>query len=429
MTSLSIGQSWRWLRNPYGFLDAAREQQGPTFRLRLPVVGNALVTGDPSLVEATAANKALIGGRGTRALRPVLGEDSLIVLEDGAHAAHRRLLAPAFHGATLDEHDEFTRATAEHAVRSLPARGSFSIADVVRQITLRVIARILFGELQSERLERLLALTDRFMRSFRSPAVLFVKALHFDLGRLSPWGRLQDNRRQLIDFTREEIARRRRGEVHGNDVLTRMVTVENSGEIRLSDDAIVSEVLTLLLFGHDTTAAAMAWAFLHIYADRGVVDRLEQERSDSGDPARNPYLRACVNESLRLCPVVVHLTRVASRHTELDSHVLRRDDRVLPCAYLAHRDASVFEAPERFVPERFLAPAGISRWSWFPFGIGARRCLGEQLALRQMQIILGTFAGHADLELDPAYVAEPVRSMLLIVPAQGTLMRLRGRRG
>ena len=77
-----LANSYHWLRDPYALLDAAQEEHGMTFEARLPVVGKVLISGDPKLIRATLRNRWLIGGRGTRALRPILGNDSLIILEN-----------------------------------------------------------------------------------------------------------------------------------------------------------------------------------------------------------------------------------------------------------------------------------------------------------------------------------------------------------
>ena len=78
--------------------------------------------------------------------------------------------------------------------------------------------------------------------------------------------------------------------------------------VAIADAILVEEVLSLLLFGHDTAAAAMSWAFVHIFQDRALVERL---RAETGEEL--PLLRACIQESMRLCPVVVHLALEGDR--------------------------------------------------------------------------------------------------------------------
>ena len=100
---------------------------------------------------------------------------------------------------------------------------------------------------------------------------------------------------------------------------------------------------------------------------------------------------------------------------------MREGERVLPCAYLAHHNEEVFPAPGSFLPERFLDGQNYGH-AYFPFGIGARLCLGEPFAMRQMLLILSTFLAEAALEFAPGYQPRPSRNLVLIVPRQGTLM-------
>ncbi len=413
-------RAWRWLRAPYAFLDEAAARHGPSFNLRLPVVGRALLTGDPELIAATARNKDLVGGRGTRALRPVLGEDSLIVLEGEVHAAHRRCIAPAFTAEAAGVYDAATRRFGFEAVEALALGTEFSVQALMRSISLRVILRVLFGELNAHEERRAIMLTERLLDSFRHPAFLFIKVLQRDLGGLSPWGRFVNNRADLRVFIMQHIKAARR--TPADDGLIGKLARVDCG---LDDGALFEEAMSLLLFGHDTAAASLAWAFHHIHTHPEVLARLREEARTHDEPT--PFMQACIKESQRLCPVVVHLTRVARRATELAGHPLAKNDRVLPCAYLAHRNPDVYAEPTHYRPERFIDQPEPPTWSFFPFGFGARKCVGSPLAERQMALLLWSFMRHTDLEAVGGGGFRPVRDMLLITPAGGTPMRLRER--
>lgn len=410
-------RAWRWLRAPYAFLDEAAARHGPSFNLHLPVVGRALLTGDPEMIAALARNKDLIGGRGTQVLRPVLGEDSLIVLEGERHAAHRRCIAPAFTTEAARVYDALTRQFAHEAVRALVPGEVFGVQAAMRSISLRVILRVLFGALQEREEHRAVMLTERLLDSFRHPAFLFIKALQRDFGGLSPWGRFVNNRAGLRVFITQRIKAARR--TPGDDGLIGKLARSECG---LDDGALFEEAMSLLLFGHDTAAASLAWAFHHVHAHPEVLARLREEAREYEEPT--DFMQACIRESQRLCPVVVHLTRVARRATELAGHPLAKNDRVLPCAYLAHRNPDVYAEPTRYRPERFLDQPEPPTWSFFPFGFGARKCVGSALAERQMALLLWSFMRHARLEHADKKTLAPVRDMLLITPERGTPMRL-----
>jgi cytochrome P450 len=191
----------------------------------------------------------------------------------------------------------------------------------------------------------------------------------------------------------------------------------------LAESDLVTEIFALLMFGHDTTAVTLAWAFAHIYSHPHVVDRLRSESFSSAQLDDEPptLWQACLNESMRLAPAVVQLFRVAEQEVQLTGQTVRQGEMVMPCLYLAHHNPEIFPAPDQFRPERFLTQS-YPPATFFPFGFGARLCLGKALAQRQMPLILSTLIQNADLALAPGYVPTPSRYMVLIAPRAGTLM-------
>jgi cytochrome P450 family 110 len=405
-----LRRTLRWLKDPYAVLDQARERHGLTFWLDLALAGRAFVTGDPALVREITNHPYLDAGRGIAALKEIMGDRSLITLDGEDHAARRRIVAPLF-GREIERLDEMTARTTAEALREIPTGVEFSFYDLARRISLRAIIRLIFGEVSTVQAERLV---DAFLLSFESPWVLFLKPLHVDLGPLSPWGRALRNRRRLREYLRERIAECRLGTASPDAGLARIVK-EGSD---LADDEIATEVLALLLFGHDTGAAALAWAFAHLHQRPEDVARARTE---------DAYLKACLEESMRLCPVVVHVTRVARQDVRIGSHDLPVGTRIFPSAYLAQRNPEVFPEPDRFRPERFFA-GKTYEGSYFPFGFSPRTCVGRHFVMRQMILMTSTILRLADLALAPGYEPRPERRLVLILPKAGTRMVLKSHR-
>jgi len=293
----------------------------------------------------------------------------------------------------------------------------FSFYEAARRISLKAIVRFIFGEHGPEEERSMELLVEDFLQSFRNPLVLYLRFLQVDLGPGSPWGRAIRNRDRLRARILREIDEQRKGRGPSTGLLASLV---GSGAAP-GDNDLATEVLTLLMFGHDTSAAAMAWAMAHLLQHPEAIERARAEAGAAGEPTRSPYLEACIRESMRLCPVVVHVTRVARRDLELGGYRVRQGERVLPSAYLAHHNQEVFPEPERFMPQRFLNGHNYGH-AYFPFGIGGRLCLGEPFAMRQMVLILSTFVAQASLEFATGYEAQPVRNLVLIMPRRGTLV-------
>jgi cytochrome P450 len=272
-----VWNSWSWLVDPYGFLQREAVREGRyTFRRALPVLGSALLTGEPEVIAEIVSHPKLDAGRGIVGLRSILGDDSLIMLDGPEHTARRTLVSPVLRGAALDRYSTMMlEVTREHA-RRLPE--TFSGHELLHSISLQAIARVMFGsdpEIVACAVQRI----ERFLHSVQTPLLLFLRPLQLDLGWASPWGRALRHREALRALCRERMG-------CGEGLVSELA--QQAPE--LDREVLITEILALLLFGHDTGAAQMAWALAHLL-QHGQAERASQ------DPA---WLEACLRESMRL---------------------------------------------------------------------------------------------------------------------------------
>ncbi|MGW2324740.1 cytochrome P450 [Streptomyces sp. NPDC001700] len=187
------------------------------------------------------------------------------------------------------------------------------------------------------------------------------------------------------------IAAARRGEAGPDGPGLLRVLVE-AGESRpeYTDQLIRDELVTLLTAGHETTATTLAWLYLlldrHPEARRWALDA-----GPEGSPERETALRALASETLRLYPVAWLMPRHATEDDTVAGYRVEAGTDLLVCPYLTHRDPDLWPEPERFDPARFADDGrGSARHgAYFPFGLGARACLGAQFAMREMTALLG----------------------------------------
>jgi cytochrome P450 family 110 len=167
------------------------------------------------------------------------------------------------------------------------------------------------------------------------------------------------------------------------------------------------------------------WSDSNAFEDvrQEVLERRETIGGQTKNPEEMVLLRSAIQESMRLSPVVVHLTRHAISPTQVGPFAVAKGGRVLPCMYLAHRNPLVFEHPNRFMHKRFVNAKPEWRHSYFPFGFGNRLCAGMPFALRQMVLITSELIANSTLELVSTEAARPVRNMVLIVPFGGPSMQ------
>lgn len=242
--SNKIINSYSWLFHPYEFLDRALENYGLTFLLDMPTMGESLVTGDPAYVSEIIKNKNLIGGRGTQAIRPLMGDDSLIILEGDTHNTRRQILLPFFKLKNIKKFDDLTLNKTLNEIQKLNKNDSFSVFATVRQITLKVIIQLIFGALPAEKQELITRLVNDYYFSFKNPLYLFVKPLHFNFGKFSPWGRLVRNKKALNKFIIEELKlQKSHKNLNPTNLLDELIISSESSEAKLSNDSIFNDVV------------------------------------------------------------------------------------------------------------------------------------------------------------------------------------------
>jgi cytochrome P450 len=210
------------------------------------------------------------------------------------------------------------------------------------------------------------------------------------------------------------------------------ITGEGMSATQLRDEAV-----TPLIAGHTTVAAALAWT-CSLLAQHPEAERTLQGELDTVLGGRHPtpqdlprlrYTRLVIEESLRLYPPTWVTARTPTAHDEIGGHRIPAQSVLLLSPYVLHRHPAFWEHPERFTPER-LTPeraTGRPRFAYFPFGGGPRRCIGQNLAMLEMQVILAMVAQAYEVRFVPGPPVEP-EARLTLLPRHGPWVTLRHRR-
>jgi cytochrome P450 family 135 len=409
-------QTLGWIIRPGPFLQRCRDRYGDVFTLKIadetwvllanPEDVKQIFTGDPRLLHAGEAN---------RILRPILGANSVLLLDEGPHMRQRKLLLPPFHGERMQRYGALMREVAEREIDGWPRGKPFALWPHMQAVTLEVIMRAVFGVEGGARLDRLRevlrqALDSTTRRSFQLAAAV--------LGPDRMQG-LSSFRRPIeaVDEQLFEVIGARRAEQdleERDDILSLLLQARDEDGEPMSDQELRDELMTLLVAGHETTATALAWAIERLVRHPGKLTRLREEAEAGGDE----YSDAVAKETLRLRPVLPIVLRTLSEPMEIGGFELPARVSVAPCIYLVHRDPDSYPDPAAFRPERFLEePAGT--YTWIPFGGGVRRCIGGSFAVFEMKTVLSAVASR--VQLRPAKPAREhvVRRAITLTPSRG----------
>jgi cytochrome P450 len=187
----------------------------------------------------------------------------------------------------------------------------------------------------------------------------------------------------------EEIAERRgAGDLaERDDIMSLLLQATHEDGAAMSDVEVRDELMTLLVAGHETTANALSWAVERLCRHPEKLARLREE-VEAGEEV---YLKAVVQETLRLRPVISIVLRKLQEPMELGGRLLPAGVSIVPSIYLVQRRADIYPQPHEFVPERFIEAEGgktPGTYTWIPFGGGVRRCLGAAFAQFEMEAVL-----------------------------------------
>jgi cytochrome P450 len=385
-----------WFRRAQWMQDQCAARFGDMFTLRILNQGTWVVLSHPDHVKQvfTGDPGVFHAGEGNRILLPVLGEHSVLLLDDGAHIEQRKLLLPPFHGKRMQRYGELMGEIAAAEIERWPRGEPYRLRPRMQAVTLEIILRAVFGIGEGERLERLRTELRRLLDMVTNPRLMIFPAL---LGpeRLARYKPFQRDVARVDAPIYEEIAERRNASdlAERDDILSLLLQTRHEDGSPMSDTELRDELVTLLVAGHETTATALAWAVERLVHHPDKLDRLTEEVR----AGENEYLDAVVTETLRLRPVISAVARRLTEAVEIGGWSLPAGVTITPSIYLVHRRPDVYPEPERFLPERFIDNQP-GTYTWIPFGGGVRRCLGGAFAMFEMSAVLSELVRRRRLE-------------------------------
>ncbi|SEG79573.1 Cytochrome P450 [Nonomuraea solani] len=410
----SLQTTW-FMADAPGAFESYHRKYGPIFTVRY--------SGFPPEVYVTTAELAEQvfrtdqgGGHAGAARRDFLehmvGAHSVLTLDGDPWWRHRKTLNPPLRAKQVAGYHDDIAAIAAEKIATWPLDRPFPLRDRMQEITLEIIIRLIFGVTDAGRVDRLRELLPGLIETGGSMQVAMLpERLRGPLGRVPflPYGRFLRLRAEVDALLFDEI-RRRRAAPGGTDVLGRLLETE------LGDQEIRDELITMLIAGHETTATGLAWAFERLLRMPDILRRL---------PDDEPYLDAVVKEVLRVRPVVYEAPRLLDAPLRLGEYEIPAGWYAGPYIPLVHRDPAAFPAPGEFRPERFLE--GHQSRAWMPFGGGRRFCVGAQLALLEMRVIIREVLSRLELTApDQAPEGRRLKNVTL-APAKLTRVTARAR--
>lgn len=412
--------------DPLAYLSSAHRRYGDVVAFPVPGPPALLISGpvDIRRVLQTAARNWSKETLQYHALGRVTGP-GLLASSEPNWIDHRRLAAPAFHHSRLEVIGlQVAEATDTVLTRSAPDTRDgciVDVADLTLRIALDVVGRALFSADLSDRAQQLLETTSAAAR-------LVVR-----LGRSvlpSRWPttlhrRLAEARRTLDALCLELVASRRAASAPGEDLLGLLI---DGG---LKDQEIRDELVTMIIAGHETVAASLAWTLMLLAEDQPAQDRLRDEVAAHDGPvpmvrtaARLPWTRAVIDESLRLYPPAWVISRRCRQADLIGGRDVPAGTTAIISPWVLHRRADYWPAVHEFAPQRFVDDQAARTDHYLPFGAGPRLCIGREFALGEMSVVLSRLLARYRVTVPPGWSRPKARADVAIHPHGGMPLQL-----
>jgi cytochrome P450 len=316
------------------------------------------------------------------------------------HKQHRRLMMPAFHKKQIAQYHADMVLLTQHMLDRWQVGARLDVLTEMKQLTLRIAVKTLFGVDDEAEMERV----GLLLRRLKTAPLALAVPLNVPG---SPYHRVLDLAEQMETFTRKLIASKRL-QPEASDVLAVLVHTHDEDGTQLSDNELISNVFTLFVAGHETTSHALAWTLFlldqypHLFSD--LLDELDGALY-GGIPTPEQLMHLSlldrvIKESLRLLPPASIGVRVTTTACDLGGYALPLGASVLYSEYVTHRLPELYENPYSFKPERW-ATLNRSPYEYLPFSAGHHRCIGAEFAAYELKVVLAMLLQRYRLSLVP----------------------------
>jgi len=377
-------------------------------------------------------NDNFIKERTVQRSKMLLGE-GMITAEGAQHRAQRQTAQPAFHRQRIPEYASAIVREAARTREGWRAGERRDIAIDMMHLTLNVVAQTLFAtnlrEQSGDEVHELADAINRIMGLYNF--LVMLPAAEWLVHARPPGLAAFVRARKRIDAVVYRMIEAHRRQRSDRGSLLDMMLAASPDRSPESEQSLRDQVITIFLAGYETVANALAWTW-YLLSQNPECERRMQAEIDRELQGRLPgfddlprlrYTEMVLAESMRLYPPAWAMGRYALSDFRLGEYFLPAKTTVLMSQFILHRDARFFPDPLRFDPERFTPEAKARRvkFTYFPFGAGARQCIGESFAWMEGVLVLATLAQQWKLSLVPGHRVEP-QPLITLRPKYGMRM-------
>ena len=420
-----LHKPWARIGRPLRLFTYMARNIGPISHYRLFGL-HVVYLNDPDYIREVLINQAssFVRERTVRRLKILLGE-GLLTSDDPTHKRSRRIMSPAFHRARIATYAGEMVASAGRLRSGWKDRAEVDVVQAMMALSLEIVARTLFN-----------TEVDADVRAINDEVNSIMKIYNYLIGfpnleAFLHWPipgvvRFRKSREHLDRVVNRMVANRR-AELASDpdaqarmDLLSTLLLVRDEDGSALTDEQLRDEVLTIFLAGYETTANALSWSWYLLATNPEQQQRMADEIDlvlGIGASGRLPtledypqlrYTQMVFAEAMRLYPPAWAMGRMSTAPVQIGPYHLPPGTHWFMSQYVIQRDPRFWDDPERFEPLRHTeeAKAGRDKFVYFPFGGGARQCIGEGFAWMEGVLVLATIAQRWRMEMLPGQTVD-----------------------
>ena len=337
-------------------------------------------------------------GRAWNRIRKFGGE-GMLTLEEPTHTERRGIAQPSLNYKKIQkDYFDIMCLKSENRMSEWKNSKNIEVHTEMVNLTLEIVCQSLFGIDFKEKT----SFIKKHMDICVANAERTVSPLlhRFDHSNLPIFKQFRESSIELFNFVKITIDERIENPVDSDDLLNVFIKSYQDPESNLSLSDINNEILTLLLAGFETTANTLSFAICNINDNPKYLDLMKREsqqilskRNDDNFielVSNSEICSSVIKETLRIFPPLWIQPRFCKKDSIIDGHFFPQGSNIVLSSYPIHNNPKIYENPEKFMPERWTKDfeANLPRGSYFPFGMGSRKCIGDMFAMLEMKVIL-----------------------------------------
>jgi cytochrome P450 len=419
-----IGNTHQWIRDPIEFKVRCADYGRV---VNYDILGtDAYMLTDPDDVErvlVTEGDRFPKHEESNEQLRESLG-DGLVTSEGGLWERQREAIQPAFY---MDHIKRYADIMVDRTAARTTEWGDGDVRAMrseMMRLTMEILTEAMFGSDLDLAARGIFDAAETLREPLRprNQPVTFLAPDWLPVPMLRRAERARDHIESVIYDIVDE---RRASDTDRDDLLSMLLDSETA----MDDKQIRDEMFTFLFAGHETTAVTLTFTLDLLTRNPSAAARLREEvdavvdgRPEMTDVFEFEYVEAAVKEAMRLYPVAHEIRREPVEDVTFGDYRVPEGALVVLPSSVLHRDGRFWDAPDEFRPERWLGDRDRPEFAYFPFGGGKRRCIGQQFAMTEAQLILATLCSefeferrYDDLDLSASVTLQPKGDVAMTV--------------